>query len=93
MRAELNSMQQQAMSNHPGGISSMSISHDQVQSLEKELAGLKSEFQVSIIIFVFQLCLLSVCDGGSKFTASVIIEATRATKISRGAIPNLCPHV
>ncbi|KAH8520303.1 hypothetical protein Peur_039165 [Populus x canadensis] len=45
LRAELNSMQQQAMSNHPGGISSMSISHDQVQSLEKELAGLKSEFQ------------------------------------------------
>ncbi|KAJ6948154.1 WEB family protein [Populus alba x Populus x berolinensis] len=45
LREELNSMQRQAMSNHPGGISSMSVSHDQVQSLEKELAGLKSEFQ------------------------------------------------
>ncbi|KAF9675399.1 hypothetical protein SADUNF_Sadunf09G0028400 [Salix dunnii] len=45
LRAELNSMQQQAMTNQFGGISSMGISHDQVQSLEKELAGLKSELQ------------------------------------------------
>ncbi|KAJ6691831.1 hypothetical protein OIU79_013750 [Salix purpurea] len=71
LRAELNSMQQQAMTNQFGGISSMGISHDQVQSLEKELAGLKSELQVT----------------------SLIIEATRATTIGRGASTDFCPHV
>ncbi|CAK7331420.1 unnamed protein product [Dovyalis caffra] len=45
LRAELNTMQQQAMTNQFGGISSISISHDQVQSLEKELTGLKTELQ------------------------------------------------
>ncbi|KAJ6755315.1 hypothetical protein OIU79_027847 [Salix purpurea] len=41
LRAELNTMQRHAMSNHPGGINSMSIPHDQVQSLEKQLVSLK----------------------------------------------------
>ncbi|KAJ6691830.1 hypothetical protein OIU79_013750 [Salix purpurea] len=50
LRAELNSMQQQAMTNQFGGISSMGISHDQVQSLEKELAGLKSELQQASLL-------------------------------------------
>ncbi|KAJ7012674.1 WEB family protein [Populus alba x Populus x berolinensis] len=50
LREELNSMQRQAMSNHPGEISSMRVSHDQVQSLEKELAGLKSEFQSVMVV-------------------------------------------
>ncbi|KAJ6424893.1 hypothetical protein OIU84_025630 [Salix udensis] len=50
LRAELNTMQRHAMSNHPGGINSMSIPHDQVQSLEKQLACLKSELeQVSLL--------------------------------------------
>ncbi|KAJ6385052.1 hypothetical protein OIU77_028286 [Salix suchowensis] len=50
LRAELNSMQQQAMTNQFVGISSMGISHDQVQSLEKELAGLKSELQQASLL-------------------------------------------
>ncbi|XP_002520502.2 WEB family protein At3g02930, chloroplastic isoform X1 [Ricinus communis] len=45
LRAELNSIQQQAMSNPLGGITSIGISPDQVQSLEKELASLKSNLQ------------------------------------------------
>ncbi|XP_021642521.2 autophagy-related protein 23 isoform X2 [Hevea brasiliensis] len=46
LRAELNSIQQQAMnSNILGGIASVGISPDQVQSLEKELASLKSNLQ------------------------------------------------
>ncbi|KAJ6315696.1 hypothetical protein OIU78_019047 [Salix suchowensis] len=50
LRAELNTMQRHAMSNHPGGINSMSIPHDQVQSLEKQLVSLKSELeQVSLL--------------------------------------------
>ena len=51
-------MQQQTMTNQFGGISSMGIAHDQVQILEKELAGLKSELQVSVVFFVF---LWNVC--------------------------------
>ncbi|OMO61991.1 hypothetical protein CCACVL1_23097 [Corchorus capsularis] len=45
LRAELNSMQQQAMNSAFGGINSMGSSPDQVQALEKELARLKSELQ------------------------------------------------
>ncbi|KAJ4833294.1 hypothetical protein Tsubulata_004313 [Turnera subulata] len=44
LRAELNLMQQQTMSNPLGG-TSMGIPLDQVQSLEKELASLKAELQ------------------------------------------------
>ncbi|OAY61166.1 hypothetical protein MANES_01G168300v8 [Manihot esculenta] len=46
LRVELNSIQQQAMnSNIFGGLTSVGISADQVQSLEKELASLKSTLQ------------------------------------------------
>lgn len=45
MRAELNLIQKQAMSDQPRGITSIGIPFDQVQSLEKELASLKSELQ------------------------------------------------
>ncbi|XVE59325.1 hypothetical protein DITRI_Ditri05aG0036800 [Diplodiscus trichospermus] len=45
LRAELNSMQQQAMSSAFDGINAMGNSPDQVQALEKELARLKSELQ------------------------------------------------
>ncbi|KAF9596113.1 hypothetical protein IFM89_007166 [Coptis chinensis] len=45
LRAELNSLQQQAIMNPLGGISSMGISQDHFQSMEKELANLKSELQ------------------------------------------------
>ncbi|XWS71640.1 hypothetical protein CRYUN_Cryun03dG0155500 [Craigia yunnanensis] len=45
LRAELNSMQQQAMSGAFDGINAMGNSPDQVQALEKELARLKSELQ------------------------------------------------
>ncbi|CAI0540180.1 unnamed protein product [Linum tenue] len=45
LRAELNSIQQQAMSNQLNGITSMGIPTDQLQSLEHELATLKSDLQ------------------------------------------------
>ncbi|KAF5189001.1 myosin heavy chain-like protein [Thalictrum thalictroides] len=46
LRAELNSLQQQAMMNPLGGIPSMgSISPDHLQGVEKELASLKFELQ------------------------------------------------
>ncbi|GMY11004.1 calponin homology domain-containing protein DDB_G0272472 [Fagus crenata] len=49
LRAELNSIQQQAM-NSIGGISSIGNSPDHIQILEKELASLKSELQqVSVL--------------------------------------------
>lgn len=44
LRAELNSIQQQAM-NQLGGISSIGNSPDQIRTLEKELSSLKSELQ------------------------------------------------
>ncbi|CAN0854404.1 hypothetical protein LINGRAHAP2_LOCUS5918 [Linum grandiflorum] len=45
LRAELNSMQRQAMSNSLNGMTSMGISAEQFQSLEKELASVKSDLQ------------------------------------------------
>ncbi|KAK9279501.1 hypothetical protein L1049_013180 [Liquidambar formosana] len=45
LRAELNSIQQQAMIGLPSGIASMGSSPDHIQALEKELASLKSELQ------------------------------------------------
>ncbi|PPS07723.1 hypothetical protein GOBAR_AA12924 [Gossypium barbadense] len=45
LRAELNSMQQQLMSNSFSGINAMGSSPDQLQALENELARLKSELQ------------------------------------------------
>ncbi|KAH1115176.1 hypothetical protein J1N35_008554 [Gossypium stocksii] len=45
LRAELNSMQQQLMSNSFSGINAMGSSPDQVQALENELTRLKSELQ------------------------------------------------
>ncbi|GAV78311.1 hypothetical protein CFOL_v3_21779 [Cephalotus follicularis] len=45
LRAELNSIQQQAMGGAIGGMAHMGISPDQLQTLEKELANLKSELQ------------------------------------------------
>lgn len=45
LRAELNAMQQQAMSGAFDGRNAMGYSQDQVQALEKELARLKSELQ------------------------------------------------
>ncbi|KAG8496426.1 hypothetical protein CXB51_007533 [Gossypium anomalum] len=45
LRAELNSMQQQLMSNSFSGINAMGSSSEQVQALENELARLKSELQ------------------------------------------------
>ncbi|KAI8015523.1 hypothetical protein LOK49_LG05G01361 [Camellia lanceoleosa] len=45
LRAELNSLQQQAMSGLPGGMGTMGILPDQMQSMEKELASLKSQLK------------------------------------------------
>lgn len=90
MRAELNSIQQQAM-NSLGGISSIGNSPD-IQALEKELASLRTEFQVRLLelfIFIVLSFFLWVSNGGSKFIASLNFEAARATTISRGASPNL----
>lgn len=48
MRAELNSLQQQAMMNPTGIIPPMGNSPDHIQALEKDLALLKAELEVSI---------------------------------------------
>ncbi|KAL5784160.1 hypothetical protein ACOSQ2_006552 [Xanthoceras sorbifolium] len=45
LRAELNLLQQQAMSGSLGGVTSMGYSPDHIQTLEKELAAVKSELQ------------------------------------------------
>ncbi|KAK3206361.1 hypothetical protein Dsin_020407 [Dipteronia sinensis] len=45
LRAELNSLQQQAISGSLGGITSMGYSPDHIQTLEKELVTIKSELQ------------------------------------------------
>ncbi|XP_070674340.1 uncharacterized protein [Malus domestica] len=45
LRAELNMLQQQAMSGSLGAMNSISNSPDQIQMLEKELASLKSALQ------------------------------------------------
>ncbi|KAK6247126.1 hypothetical protein QUC31_018691 [Theobroma cacao] len=45
LRAELNTMQQQAMSSAFGGINTMGSSPDQLQALEKELTRLTAELQ------------------------------------------------
>ncbi|XP_021894608.1 centrosomal protein of 164 kDa [Carica papaya] len=50
LRAELNSIQQQAMSGLHSGISSPGVSLDQIQNLENELAGLKSQLQQESIL-------------------------------------------
>lgn len=60
---ELNSIQQQAMnSNIFGGLTSVGISADQVQSLEKELASLKLNLQVRLLTLFphwsFVMCFL-----------------------------------
>ncbi|KAI8528180.1 hypothetical protein RHMOL_Rhmol12G0130700 [Rhododendron molle] len=46
LRAELNSMQLKAMSGPLGGIATMGISPDYMQSMEKELASLKSQWEI-----------------------------------------------
>lgn len=52
LRAELNSLQQQAMSGPLGGMSSTSYSPDHVMLMERELSNLKSQLEVRLI---FQL--------------------------------------
>lgn len=48
LRAELNMIQQQAMSGSLGALNSIANPPDQIQTLETELANLKSELQVKI---------------------------------------------
>ncbi|GLU02303.1 hypothetical protein SLE2022_195570 [Rubroshorea leprosula] len=50
LRAELNLLQQQALGGPLSGISSMGISPDQIQAIEKELAALKSELQQESVL-------------------------------------------
>ncbi|XP_017236995.1 uncharacterized protein LOC108210212 [Daucus carota subsp. sativus] len=50
LRAELNMLQQQAISGSLGSVSSMANSHDQLQALETEVTNLKSQLeQVSLL--------------------------------------------
>lgn len=48
LRAELNMIQQQAMSGSLGALNSVANPPDRIQTLETELANLKSELQVKI---------------------------------------------
>ncbi|GLT37703.1 hypothetical protein SLA2020_120060 [Shorea laevis] len=50
LRAELNSLQQQALGGPLGGINFMGSSSDQIQALEKELAALKFELQQESVL-------------------------------------------
>ncbi|WCJ20456.1 myosin heavy chain-related [Euphorbia peplus] len=50
LRAELNMIQQQAMSNPLGAMNSSGISLDQLPTLEKELANLKSQLQQESVL-------------------------------------------
>ncbi|GKV32964.1 hypothetical protein SLEP1_g41524 [Rubroshorea leprosula] len=50
LRAELNSLQQQALGGPLGGINFMGNSSDQIQALEKELAALKFELQQESVL-------------------------------------------
>lgn len=50
LRAELNMIQQQAMSGTLSAVTSIANSPDQIQTLEKELASLKFELQVIICL-------------------------------------------
>ncbi|CAN6692808.1 unnamed protein product [Malus baccata var. baccata] len=79
LRAELNMLQQQAMSGSLGAMNSISNSPDQIQMLEKELASLKSAIQVS--------------NCGKFLVARVTLEAARKTTIGRGASPGIHPYV
>ncbi|KAK6152693.1 hypothetical protein DH2020_012332 [Rehmannia glutinosa] len=50
LRAELNSLQQQAMHNPQGGITSTGYSVDQIQAMEKELSNLRSKLEQESIL-------------------------------------------
>ncbi|KAM7496499.1 hypothetical protein LguiA_020913 [Lonicera macranthoides] len=50
LRAELNSLQQQAMTSSLGAINSMGTSPDQMQIMEKELARLKSQLEQEALL-------------------------------------------
>ncbi|XP_052210309.1 uncharacterized protein LOC127813389 isoform X2 [Diospyros lotus] len=50
LRAELNLLQQQGMSGHSSGIPTMGIPLDNMQSMEKELASLKSQLQQELLL-------------------------------------------
>ncbi|KAJ6755314.1 hypothetical protein OIU79_027847 [Salix purpurea] len=92
LRAELNTMQRHAMSNHPGGINSMSIPHDQVQSLEKQLVSLK---QVSLLRQQEQLRLAEEQSRTSALTSEKqeLVEklAALSRMVSEEASQNLVP--
>ncbi|KAL7082074.1 hypothetical protein ACP275_14G077700 [Erythranthe tilingii] len=50
LRAELNSLHQQAMSNTPAGINATGYSVDQMQAIEKELSNLRSNLEQESIL-------------------------------------------
>ncbi|KAI3446838.1 hypothetical protein Pfo_003503 [Paulownia fortunei] len=50
LRAELNSLQQQAMRSPPGGITATGYSVDQIQAMEKELSNLRSKLKQESIL-------------------------------------------
>ncbi|KAJ6691829.1 hypothetical protein OIU79_013750 [Salix purpurea] len=94
LRAELNSMQQQAMTNQFGGISSMGISHDQVQSLEKELAGLKSELQQASLLrqqeqqrLVEEQARISALTSEKQELVEKLAALSRTVSVSEKSVP------
>ncbi|KAJ6408977.1 hypothetical protein OIU84_008639 [Salix udensis] len=94
LRAELNSMQQQAMTNQFGGISSMGISHDQVQSLEKELAGLKSELQQASLLrqqeqqrLVEEQARISALASEKQELVEKLAALSRTVSVSEKSVP------
>ncbi|KAA8543822.1 hypothetical protein F0562_022001 [Nyssa sinensis] len=59
LRAELNSLQQQAMSGSLAGMISMGNSPDHIQSIEKELANLKSQLEQESLLRLQEQQLLA----------------------------------
>ncbi|KAJ4842400.1 hypothetical protein Tsubulata_000951 [Turnera subulata] len=90
LRAELNLMQQQTMSNQVGG-TSMGIPLDQVQSLEKELASLKAELQQesSLRQQEQQLLVLEQARVSSLLTEKQDLEEKVAVISSKDSGPSL----
>lgn len=59
LRAELNSIQQQAINSNLGGMASMGNSMGPVQALEEELANLRSKLEV--VVYLKEYCDFCLC--------------------------------
>lgn len=107
LRAELNSLQQQAMSGPVSGVNPMNYPPDHMHVMEKELANLKSQLEVHCLFILphkkkkvhclfmfsgFSLNALFYLLYHFKITANDPVEATRKTAVSGGASAHICTN-